>query len=101
VVNRAVLVSSPVHLPRCIKEAAIIFNKTESTLMRHNLYAAPSDTNYQDTSPSDVAIFEPPHRPDRPMYPIQQFVSRIAQVSHKKMEFFLRDLDELLEDYGA
>jgi hypothetical protein len=100
-VNRAILVSSPVHLPRCIKEATIVFAENNWRSMSYGLFAAPSDTNYQDTTPSDVAIFEPPHRPDRPMYPIQQFVSRIAQVSHKKMEFFLRDLDELLEEYGA
>ncbi len=100
-VNRAFLVSSPVHLPRCIKEATITFNENEWKDMRNDLFAVPSDTNYQETTPKDVAIFEPPHRPDRPMYPIQQFVSRIAHVPFEQMDYFLKDLDELLEDYGA
>ena len=67
----------------------------------HGLYAAPSDTCYQDTEPADVAIFEPPHRPDRPMFPIQQLVQRISKVDIKEMPRFLKDLDELLEDFDA
>ena len=95
------MISSPVHLPRCIKEACILFEKGQWPEARHSLLAAPSETCYQNCSASDVAIFEPPHRPDRPMYPIQQLVRRISRVDQNQMANFLMDLDSLLEDYDA
>ena len=100
-VDRAILVSSPVHMPRCLKEACVLFDEEGWSKLRYGLFAAPSDTCYQDTHTSDVAIFEPPHRPDRPMYPIQQFVRRISGVPIDEMPQFLKELDELLEEYGA
>jgi hypothetical protein len=95
------LISSPVHLPRCLKEACVLFDKGIWPEARHRLMAAPSETNYQNGTAADVAIFEPPHRPDRPMYPIQQLVKRIVRVNQSRMSDFLMDLDSLLEDYDA
>ena len=97
-VEKVVLVSSPVHLPRCIKEACVALAEEE---IRYNLFAAASDTCYQGTTAADVAIFEPPHRGDRPTYPIHQFVRRISDVPEESMSEFLKRLDDLLEDYGA
>ena len=100
-IDRPILISSPVHLPRCIKEACVLFEKGQWPEARHHLVAAPSETCYQNTTASDVAIFEPPHRPDRPMFPIQQLVKRISRVDQSQMSDFLMDLDALLEDYDA
>lgn len=100
-VNRAILVSSPVHLPRCLKEACIALGSDDWEFVRHGLHGAPSDTNYQNTKTEDTVIFEKPHRPDRSKYPTHEFVKRIANISDERMEAFLEDLDALLTEYGA
>lgn len=65
-IQRVVLVSSPTHLPRVIRDATSIY-QTDATCrgFRDRILAVPSQTNFAGTSPSDVMVLEPPHRPDR------------------------------------
>lgn len=100
-VDTPIIVSSPVHIPRCLKEACVALSDSKYASIRNSLMAAQSDTCYQGTTADNVAIFEPPHRPDRPMFPINQFVQRIANVAPDKMSLFLKELDDLLERHGA
>ena len=99
-VERVLLVSSPTHLPRCLRDACTIFEENgKLSRLRHGLYAVPSITGYAGHSPADVAIFEPPHRPDRPGPNISGVVARIHDISESGRERFARRLDDLLTEF--
>mmetsp|Transcript_13197 Transcript_13197/g.32038 ORF Transcript_13197/g.32038 Transcript_13197/m.32038 type:complete len:262 (-) Transcript_13197:261-1046(-) len=63
-IERVILVSSPTHIPRCLRDACGEFARQGYSFRRH-LLAAASDTCYHNTTIHDVAIIEPPHRGDR------------------------------------
>ena len=101
-VERIILVSSPTHLPRCLRDACVAFEQNEDLAhFRHWLSAVPSDTSYMGKSASDVAVFEPPHRPDRPMFNINDFLKRVDDIPGKDRLVFLRSFDELLQDFDV
>lgn len=65
-IQRVVLISSPTHLPRVIRDAADVFHGDPDFASFHDrIHAIPSQTNFVGTRPSDVKVLEPPHRPDR------------------------------------
>ena len=123
-VERVILVSSPTHLPRCLRDACAIYGEGGgmSGLLRE-LYAAPSVTGYPGYTADDVAIFEPPHRPDRPGgvdsrggtarrggkdhqdrsdrsgADLSRVVARVHDVSENQRERFVRRLDDLLQEF--
>lgn len=114
-VDRVILVSSPTHLPRCLRDACAIYgvDGAMSGLLQE-LYAAPSVTGYPGYSADDVTIFEPPHRPDRPGHPdrpshpdrpgrpgadMSRVVARVHDVPENKRERFVRRLDDLLQEF--
>ena len=99
-VERVILVSSPTHLPRCLRDACTIFEENkELSRLRHGLYAVPSITGYAGYSAADVAIFEPPHRPDRSGRNISGVVARIHDIPESGRERFVRRLDDLLAEF--
>jgi len=101
-VERIILVSSPTHLPRCLRDACVAFEQNEDLAhFRHWLSAVPSDTSYMGKSASDVAVFEPPHRPDRPMFNINDFLKRVDDIPGKDRLVFLRSFDELLQEFDV
>lgn len=101
-VERVILVSSPTHLPRCLRDACTIFEEDrELSRLRHGLYAAPSVTGYVGHTAADVAIFEPPHRPDRSGPDISGVAARIHDISESDRERFVRRLDDLLAEFDA
>jgi len=61
-INKVILVSSPTHLPRCLRDAMVVFDKLDYNPI---LFASPSQTCYANATASDVCIVEPPHRGDR------------------------------------
>ena len=63
-IARVILVSSPTHLSRCLRDASWLYAKQKRPFRSH-LFACPSDTSYAGCGPLDVAIIEPPHRGDR------------------------------------
>ncbi len=101
-VERIILVSSPTHLPRCLRDACVAFeHNLDLAHFRHRLHATPSITSYMDTSPGDVAIFEPPHRPDRPPFHINAFLKRVNDLPGVQREPFLKRFDDLLEEFDV
>ena len=60
-VERAFCVSSPAHCPRVCRDAAVAFGARHPTC---RWAVAPCRTDFSRAS--DVAVVEPPHRPDRP-----------------------------------
>lgn len=65
-IQRVALVSSPTHLPRVVRDATNVFHSSpEFAGFRDRILAVPSQTNFAGTSPADVQVLEPPHRPDR------------------------------------
>ena len=99
-VERVILVSSPTHLPRCLRDACAIYGEDGdmSGLLRE-LYAAPSVTGYPGYTADDVAIFEPPHRPDRPGADMSRVVARAHDIPENQRERFVRRLDDLLQEF--
>ena len=101
-VEQIILVSSPIHLPRCLRDACVAFdNDRELSHFRYWLSASPSITGYMGRSAADVAIFEPPHRPDRPPFNINDFLKRVTDIPGSARQDFLRRFDELLQDFDV
>eukprot|EP00611_Tribonema_gayanum_P024598 TRINITY_DN5471_c2_g1_i1.p1 TRINITY_DN5471_c2_g1~~TRINITY_DN5471_c2_g1_i1.p1 ORF type:complete len:145 (-),score=37.69 TRINITY_DN5471_c2_g1_i1:41-418(-) len=69
------------------------------------LLCSPCDTCWPGSSPSDVAIVEPPHRGDRDValdsVPLHGLVNRMFSLPARDRPAFQRDLNELLERYGS
>eukprot|EP00614_Pseudopedinella_elastica_P016818 CAMPEP_0172652950 /NCGR_PEP_ID=MMETSP1068-20121228/243578_1 /TAXON_ID=35684 /ORGANISM="Pseudopedinella elastica, Strain CCMP716" /LENGTH=685 /DNA_ID=CAMNT_0013467373 /DNA_START=80 /DNA_END=2137 /DNA_ORIENTATION=+ len=61
-VNRVILVSSPTHLPRVLRDAITVF---EARGYHPTLLVSPSETCYEGCVAADVAVIEPGHRGDR------------------------------------
>ncbi len=101
-VERVILVSSPTHLPRCLRDACTIYEVDgELSRLRHGLYAAPSVTGYAGHTAADVVIFEPPHRPDRSGLNISGVVARVHDIPETGQERFIQRLDDLLAEFKA
>lgn len=111
-VTRVILVSSPTHLPRCLRDAPCAFaaERFDCILRGGMLLGAPSGTSYRGASAMDVAIVEPPHRPDRatwgvdrspPELALHRLVQRALCVAPERRDGFTRALNELLHDAGC
>lgn len=98
-IEKVILVSSPTHIPRCIRDALTVFGEPMFSTLRRNVYAVASDTSYLGGRVEDVVVFEPPHRGDRGSFLTHYIVKRILKIPEQKMDHFLRDLDDLLERY--
>lgn len=102
--HKAVLVSSPTHLPRCLACACKVETE-QPELFDGSVWASPSDTSYHNFSPSDVVVVEPPHRGDRDTaldrLPFHEMVKRSYMISRDKKQAFLEELDALLGKYGV
>ena len=120
-VERVILVSSPTHLPRCLRDACAIYGEDGAISgLLQELYAAPSVTGYPGYAAGDVTIFEPPHRPDRPGHPdypdrmdrpgqpahpdrpgadMSRVVARMHGIPENRRVRFVRRLDDLLREF--
>lgn len=99
-VDRVILVSSPTHLPRCLRDACTIFEGTgDLAKLRNGLYAAPSVTGYPGRATQEVTIFEPPHRPDRSTTDVASVVARVHDIPESGRERFVKRLDQLLSEF--
>ncbi|MFC2142127.1 YdcF family protein [Acidobacteriota bacterium] len=100
-VERMILVSSPTHISRCIRDALVVLHDPQLAGLRRHLYAAASDTSYLGGRVEDVVIFEPPHRGDQQAFLTHYVVNRIFKIPESDMPSFLQDLDVLLTKYRA
>jgi len=102
--KRAVLVSSPTHLPRCLACACAV-EEADPNLFDGSVWASPCDTSYKGYDARDVVVVEPPHRGDRDKQldelPFHLMVKRSFGVQGGRREQFLRDFEALLKTYGV
>jgi len=74
-VERAFCVSSPAHCPRVCRDAAVAFGARHPTC---RWAVAPCRTDFSRAS--DVAVVEPPHRPDREQPLLHDVVNRVFRL---------------------
>jgi hypothetical protein len=102
-VERVVLVSSPSHIVRCLRDATSILssNPKYAHLVRC-LFASPSATCYEGSSPGDVVVVEPPHRPDRHVVSTHRRIQRmltLQRLEHDQLVQLIEEFDDLLQRY--
>lgn len=97
-IEQMILVSSPTHISRCLRDAYTALEDSRFGPLRHHLYATPSDSPYLGSRAEDVVIFEPPHRADRHSAPIHINVSRILRIPSDELDSFLKRLDRMLQE---
>ncbi|MBE9593394.1 MAG: YdcF family protein [Proteobacteria bacterium] len=98
-IERAILVSSPAHISRCLKYAYAVFSEEkELRYLTQELYATPSQVCYPGYKVEDVIVMEPPHRPDRP-YSLYPCFKRMMNMPEEKLKELLNDLEPLLRKY--
>ncbi len=102
-IDRIVLVSSPTHIVRCLRDATSLFaERTEFQRFSNHLLAVPSNTCYEGTSPSDVVVIEPPHRPDRHVVPTHRRIQRmlaLQKLNQNDLVKLIEEFDDLLQRY--
>ena len=102
--HKAVLVSSPTHLPRCLACACRV-EAEQPDLFHGSVWASPSDTSYQNFSAGDVVVVEPPHRGDRDhdldRLPFHEMVKRSYRVKADQRVEFLEAFDGLLKKFNV
>lgn len=83
-VEKVILVSSPTHISRCLRDAYVVFSQDgELRGLNQNLFATPSQTDWAD--PREVVIIEPLARPDMPL---QSLTSHILTFLFKRLYKF-------------
>lgn len=102
-IERLVLVSSPSHIVRALRDAAAIFaTDDELRCYQCQLLASPSVTCYEGSTPADVVVVEPPHRPDRQVLPTHRRIQRmldLQQMPGEDLVSLIEDFDQLLQRY--
>jgi hypothetical protein len=101
--ERMILVSSPTHVIRCLRDAnRLVDERPEFAQWRGRIFANPSVTSYEGTRPGDVVVVEPPHRPDRHMIPTHRRIQRMLDLQRlpatDQMEL-IQAFDDLLQRY--
>lgn len=101
--DRVVLVSSPTHLVRVLRDASKLYqNDRRYQSFQDNLLAMPSATCYEGFTAADVVVVEPPHRPDRPSISSHRRIARmmgLQKLDSDLLTSFMGDFDELLQLY--
>lgn len=102
-VERIILVSSPSHVVRCLRDATALFH-AEPKFERfvNEIYACPSTTCYEGTSAGDVVVIEPPHRPDRHVVPTHRRIQRmltLQKLNYEDLVSLIEEFDDLLQRY--
>jgi hypothetical protein len=100
-VERVILVSSPTHIPRCIRDACVVFDKCNYHPM---LLASPSQISYEGFSASDICVVEPGHRGDRDKrfdgsLSYHKLVPRAMRIANKNRFEFANELNQLITKY--
>ncbi len=102
-IDRVILVSSPSHIVRCLRDASAIYHSDSAfKRFRLNLFASPSITCYEGTSAADVVVVEPPHRPDRHVIPTHRRIQRmmtLQKLPQEQLVSLIEEFDDLLQKY--
>jgi hypothetical protein len=101
--QKVIIVSSPTHISRCIRDACVGWNFGDH--WSPVLLASPCETNFPGCSAKDVTIIEPEHRGDRDhaldSLPLHILAQRLLKVDRRSRLDFHRKLDALLARYHA
>ncbi len=102
-VQRIILVSSPSHVVRCLRDATALFAEhPDYRRWSHQILACPSNTCYEGTTPGDVVVVEPPHRPDRHVVPTHRRIQRmlaLQKLEHDDLVQLIEQFDDLLQRF--
>jgi len=102
-IEQAILVSSPSHIVRCLRDAGAIYQNDKSfASFRYNVHAVPSTTCYEGTTGADVVVIEPPHRPDRHVVPTHRRIQRmltLQKLDYEELVKLIEEFDDLLQRY--
>ena len=102
-VERVILVSSPSHVVRALRDATDLFARNNRfARYQDNVLASPSVTCYEGSTPADVVVIEPPHRPDRHVLPTHRRIQRmldLQKMSGDELVSLIEDFDQLLQRY--
>ena len=102
-VRRIVLISSPTHIVRVLRDANKVYQSDyQFRSFMHDIHAVPCVTCYEGSTPSDVVVIEPPHRPDRHVLPTHRRIQRMLALQKLEPTDLLRfidEFDELLQQY--
>lgn len=102
-IEQVMLVSSPSHIVRCLRDASDIFPRHERYRgFCDRLHAVPSRTCYEGTTPADVVVIEPPHRPDRHVVPTHRRIQRMLELQKlggDDLVNLIEEFDDLLQRY--
>ncbi len=103
-IRQVVLVSSPSHIVRCLRDAAGLFATDKRFAeYRSRLLAVTSVTCYEGSTPDDVVVIEPPHRPDRHVLPTHRRIQRMLDLQqicdNRELVSLIEDFDDLLQRY--
>lgn len=104
-IERLILVSNPTHIARCLQTALAYFGEhNKYNTLRRNLTVAVSNVCFADSNPSDVVIFEPPHRGDRPKRNTHKLARAVMELSRNggtNFNFFLAEWRNLIAKFGG
>lgn len=102
-VERVLLISSPTHIVRVLRDANKVYqNEYQFRQFMYSVHAVPCITCYEGSTPSDVVVIEPPHRPDRHVLPTHRRIQRmlaLQKLDPTDLMHFINDFDELLQHY--
>ena len=102
-IEQVILVSSPSHVVRCLRDAAMIYQGNPTfERFQCNIHGVPSLTCYEGTDPGDVVVIEPPHRPDRHVVPTHRRIQRmltLQKLKHHDLVQLIEEFDDLLQRY--
>jgi hypothetical protein len=104
-VDTVVIVSSPTHAPRCLRDASLIFGSSSASPAESpTILASPCSTDF---GCGGATVIEPQHRSDRPRWldadpglQLSELVGRSLRVASWATDgAFHRDLDRLIRRY--
>lgn len=102
-IEKSILVSSPSHIVRCLRDAADIFSSDKRfEKLRYDIHGVPSNTCYEGTDAGDVVVIEPPHRPDRHVVPTHRRIQRmltLQKLPYEDLVALIEEFDDLLQRY--
>jgi hypothetical protein len=100
-IERVFLVSPPKHIFRAHQEA--LTHQAAGHLEHIEICAVASDIDFPNTAAGQVAIIEPPHRADLPMWQTYRYARAVIELLQRNdvqaFEAFLKEWGTLLEKY--
>lgn len=100
-IERVFLVSPPKHIFRAHQEA--LAHQAAGHMENIEIFAVASDIDFPNTTAGQVAIIEPPHRRDQPLWQTHKYARAVIDISRRNnataFAAFLKEWGTLLEKY--